>query len=70
VPIIIEIRDMIQRCVDAANGEPDVRLFTGPRGGRITTAVLRDAHTELFPTWLTRLGDGRVGVRRVIATNG
>ena len=23
--------------------EPDGRLFTGPRGGRITTAVLRDA---------------------------
>ena len=43
VPIIIEIRDMIQRCIEAADGEPDVRLFTGPRGGRITTAVLRDA---------------------------
>ncbi|WP_373289836.1 tyrosine-type recombinase/integrase [Saccharopolyspora thermophila] len=27
----------------ATNGSPDARLFTGPRGGRITTAVLRDA---------------------------
>ena len=23
--------------------DPDARLFVGPRGGRITTAVLRDA---------------------------
>lgn len=34
---------MIHRCIDASHGEPDVRLFTGPRGGRITIAVLRDA---------------------------
>lgn len=27
----------------AAGPDPDARLFTGPRGGRITTAVLRDA---------------------------
>jgi len=32
---------MIER-LDSAAG-PDVRLFTGPRGGRISTAVLRDA---------------------------
>ena len=25
------------------DGRPDARLFTGPRGGRISTAVLRDA---------------------------
>jgi len=29
--------------VDLAGGNPDARLFTGPRGGRITTATLRDA---------------------------
>jgi integrase len=28
--------------LDSATG-PDTRLFTGPRGGRISTAVLRDA---------------------------
>ncbi|WP_435131110.1 tyrosine-type recombinase/integrase [Actinacidiphila sp. bgisy144] len=27
----------------ATGNQPDARLFTGPRGGRITTAVLRDA---------------------------
>ncbi|MEU6172405.1 tyrosine-type recombinase/integrase [Streptantibioticus parmotrematis] len=27
----------------AVGHDPDARLFTGPRGGRITTAVLRDA---------------------------
>ncbi|MFE6253234.1 site-specific integrase, partial [Streptomyces niveus] len=27
----------------SAGPEPDARLFTGPRGGRISTAVLRDA---------------------------
>lgn len=34
---------MVQRGIDAMNGRRDARLFTGPRGGRITTAVLRDA---------------------------
>lgn len=43
VPLITEIRDMIQRRIDATTGQPDDRLFLGPRGGRITTAVLRDA---------------------------
>ena len=43
VPLIVELRDLIQRRIDATNGRPDARLFTGPRGGRITTAVLRDA---------------------------
>ncbi|MGH3574576.1 MAG: hypothetical protein ACRDUW_22600, partial [Pseudonocardiaceae bacterium] len=27
----------------AAGPDPTARLFTGPRGGRITTALLRDA---------------------------
>jgi integrase len=43
VPIIPEIRPMVARRLDAAGRDPMARLFTGPRGGRITTAVLRDA---------------------------
>jgi integrase len=42
VPLIDEVRDLVSRRLDAAAG-PDSRLFTGPRGGRITTAILRDA---------------------------
>ncbi|TQM80016.1 phage integrase family protein [Saccharothrix saharensis] len=43
VPLIEEVRPLIQRRIDKVNGRPDARLFTGPRGGRISTAVLRDA---------------------------
>ena len=43
VPLIVEVRDMVQRRIDALDHQADARLFTGPRGGRITTAVLRDA---------------------------
>lgn len=43
VPLIESIRDLVQRRIDLAGGHPDARLFTGPRGGRITTATLRDA---------------------------
>jgi integrase len=42
VPIIAEVRPMVTERLDSATG-PDARLFTGPRGGRISTAVLRDA---------------------------
>ena len=42
MPIIEEARDLVARRLDAV-GDPDARLFTGPRGGRISTAVLRDA---------------------------
>jgi len=42
VPIIVELQDMLGRRLDAAK-EPDTRLFTGPRDGRISMAVLRDA---------------------------
>jgi integrase len=42
VPIINELRPMVGRKLAAAvDGES--RLFVGPRGGRISTAVLRDA---------------------------
>ncbi|MER6097493.1 site-specific integrase [Streptomyces sp. NPDC001728] len=43
VPIIEEIRPLVAQRVLAAGPDPDARLFTGPRGGRISTAVLRDA---------------------------
>ena len=42
VPIIEELHEMVSRRMDRAP-DSDSRLFTGPRGGRITTAVLRDA---------------------------
>lgn len=42
VPLIEEVREIVGRRLDVAKG-PDSRLFTGPRGGRISTAVLRDA---------------------------
>ncbi|MDF3148874.1 site-specific integrase [Streptomyces sp. T21Q-yed] len=43
VPIVEEIRPLIAQRVLSAGPNPDARLFTGPRGGRISTAVLRDA---------------------------
>ncbi|OZM75373.1 site-specific integrase [Pseudonocardia sp. MH-G8] len=43
VPIIHEIRPLVLERIDAVEGRPGARLFTGPRGGRITTAILRDA---------------------------
>ncbi|MDT0347127.1 tyrosine-type recombinase/integrase [Streptomyces litchfieldiae] len=43
VPIIPEIRPLVAGRLDAAGRDPMARLFTGPRSGRITTAVLRDA---------------------------
>lgn len=43
VPLIAEVRELVSNRVAAANSNPTARLFTGPRGGRITTAVLRDA---------------------------
>jgi hypothetical protein len=42
VPIIEEARELVAARLDVVH-EPDGRLFTGPRGGRISTAVLRDA---------------------------
>ncbi len=43
VPLIPEVHEMVQRRIEAVGGRRDARLFTGPRGGRVTTAVLRDA---------------------------
>lgn len=43
VPIIAEVRPMLERRLAAATDRPDGRVFVGPRGGRISTSVLRDA---------------------------
>jgi integrase len=43
VPLIAEVRDLVARRLDVVGSNPAARLFVGPRGGRITTAVLRDA---------------------------
>jgi integrase len=43
IPLIEEVRPLVAQRLLAAGPNPDARLFTGPRGGRITTAVLRDA---------------------------
>lgn len=43
VPLIEEIREIVTQRIDAVGRNPEARLFTGPRGGRISTAVLRDA---------------------------
>lgn len=43
VPIIEEVRELVARRIAETDGDPDARLFTGPRGGRIVTAVLREA---------------------------
>ncbi|WP_432040667.1 site-specific integrase [Streptomyces cucumeris] len=43
VPLIEEVRPMVAARLLAVGHDPEARLFTGPKGGRITTAVLRDA---------------------------
>jgi integrase len=43
VPLIDGIRGIVARRVELAGNDPDARVFTGPRGGRISTATLRDA---------------------------
>lgn len=43
VPLIEEVRPLVVKRLEAVGHDPAARIFTGPRGGRITTAVLRDA---------------------------
>ncbi|RDI68447.1 phage integrase family protein [Nocardia pseudobrasiliensis] len=43
VPIIEELRPMILARIAACRGNPDARLFVGPRGGAISGATLRYA---------------------------
>lgn len=56
VPIIREIRPLVLRRLEAISDDPMARLFTGPRGGCITTAVLRDA--THWDEVVTKLGHG------------
>lgn len=53
VPLIMEIRPLFAARLDKA-GDDDARLFTDLRGGRISTAVLRDA--THWDEVVTRLG--------------
>ena len=43
MPLISEVRPLIEHRLALAAARPDGRLFVGPRGGRICTAILRDA---------------------------
>jgi integrase len=43
VPLIPVIRPLVDRRLSEVSDDPMARLFTGPRGGRVTTAVLHDA---------------------------
>ena len=43
VPLIEEVRPLVSQRLLVTGRDPEARLFTGPRGGRISTAVLRDA---------------------------
>jgi integrase len=54
VPMILEIRELVQNRIAATDGTKTARVFTGPRGGRITTAVLRDATS--WDEVVTKLG--------------
>jgi integrase len=54
VPLIEEVRELVARRLEIAGTDPVARVFTGPRGGRITTAVLRDA--THWDDAVTRLG--------------
>ena len=52
VPIIVELREMVARRMDAAK-EPNSRLFTGPRGGRTAQrcSATRRTGTRLWWRW-------------------
>jgi integrase len=43
VPLIEEVRPLVEQRLSVIGDDPMARLFTGPRGGRVSTAVLRDA---------------------------
>ena len=54
VPLIEDIRELVMHRIETSGGDPAARLFTGPRGGRITTATLRDATS--WDEVVTKLG--------------
>lgn len=43
VPLIPEVRPLVEARLQAVGDKPGARLFTGPRGGRVDTKVLRRA---------------------------
>ncbi|WP_068278362.1 tyrosine-type recombinase/integrase [Aldersonia kunmingensis] len=43
VPLIVEIQELVQKRLALVGDDPDARLFTGPKGGRIQTGVLHRA---------------------------
>lgn len=43
VPLIPQVRETVLRRLKVVGSQPDARLFTGPRGGPLTTAGLRRA---------------------------
>ncbi len=43
VPLIPQVRETVLRRLKGVGSQPDARLFTGPRGGPLTTAGLRRA---------------------------
>jgi integrase len=60
VPLIPQVHETVMRRLKAVGNNPDARLFTGPRGGPISTAGLRrathwnDVVTALGYEYLTR----------------
>jgi integrase len=60
VPLIPQVHETVMRRLKAVGNKPDARLFTGPRGGPISTAGLRrathwnDVVTALGYEYLTR----------------
>lgn len=68
VPIMPWLQPHVAQRLDALAGQPDARLYTGPLGGRIKTAVIRDAThwddvvAELGYPWLRRHGLRHTGL--------
>src|SRR5215472_14094256 len=54
VPLIEEVRPLVERRLESVGHDPAARVFMGPRNGRLTTAVLRDA--THWDEVVTRLG--------------
>jgi integrase len=68
IPLIPQVHETVRRRLKAVGNKPDARLFTGPRGGPISTAGLRrathwnDVVTALGYEYLTRHGLRHTGL--------
>ena len=68
IPLIPQVHETVMRRLKAVGNKPDARLFTGPRGGPISTAGLRRAThwnyvvTALGYEYLTRHGLRHTGL--------